>query len=115
MLSVLKISFFAVSGICFPHQSYREVVDSCILFAVIENWDILFSLVKSLFVTDVSIYLKTARQVFRYFIWISWNTVFSGAGFVSGLVSFIDFVWSLSIFKVVSDGNVNYYIDYMIN
>lgn len=63
-----KFPIFAVSGICFPHQSYREVVDSCILFAVIENWDILFSLVKSLFVTDVSIYLETARQVFRYFI-----------------------------------------------
>lgn len=28
----------------------------------------MFSLVKSLFVTDVSIYLETARQVFRYFI-----------------------------------------------
>lgn len=69
MFSVFsKFPFFAVSGICFPHQSYREVVDSCILFAVIENWDILFSLVKSLFVTDVSIYLETTRQVFLCFI-----------------------------------------------
>lgn len=91
----------------FPISLIKDVVDGCILFAVIENWDILFSLLKSLFVTDVALYLETARQVFLNLIF-SWNTVFSGAGLISGwFYSLISF-WSFSIiFRVVGEWNLN--------